>query len=150
MSHPHGCVNWNRFYKTWYGNNISRTLTGAWIETSIGQSSLADTLVAPSRVRELKLTTEVLQTSETAVAPSRVRELKLTGNEDGTDFDCRTLTGAWIETPSRQVVQRKAMSHPHGCVNWNDKEHVFSGGRKLSHPHGCVNWNYSVFRNFNS
>ena len=55
----------------------SRTLTGAWIETC----------------------TSILLFLFWLVAPSRVRGLKLHGDRTMCSYSGRTLTGAWIETP---------------------------------------------------
>ena len=53
-----------------------RTLTGAWIETRSGSLAYQKMIVAPSRVRGLKL-------------HARMKRDGMSG---------RTLTGAWIET----------------------------------------------------
>ena len=59
------------------------------------------------------------------VAPSRVRELKQAQPPTGKEQLRRTLTGAWIETVTHGNGRFVAVSHPHGCVNWNKNRRVF-------------------------
>ena len=117
-SHPHECVNWN-FYTTlkmirYYG----RTLTGAWIETKDWWLPDGRSVVAPSRVRELKLFWQSLLL--------HFQSRTLTGAWIETYYfnklektKSRTLTGAWIETDLENRWEELIQSHPHGCVNWN-------------------------------
>ena len=58
----------------------SRTLTGAWIETSADSNHPGHAEVAPSRVRGLK---------------------PCVSSRPIMSYTCRTLTGAWIETAMR-------------------------------------------------
>ena len=65
---------------------VSRTFTGAWIETLLPSRRNLRGLVAPSRVRGLKQNLLKLQILGCYVAPSRVRglkQLKLLGFQTG-------------------------------------------------------------------
>ncbi len=55
---------------------LSRTFTGAWIETLGGAHLLIIFSVAPSRVRGLKQRLQLIYRLSQHVAPSRVRGLK--------------------------------------------------------------------------
>ena len=105
----------------------SRSLTGAWIETSHRRFAPRDHAVAPSRERGLKLGAASPARRHQGVAPSRERGLKLRNDcrrvpskcvapsrERGLKQDLqaisahrqrrRSLTGAWIETfPSTSI-----------------------------------------------
>ncbi len=84
----------------------SRTLTGAWIETHVLDLGPRPGLVAPSRVRGLKL--------ESSSICAHVAGRTLTGAwietaQGGRRLQTnlrRTLTGAWIETPWRSWPRR--------------------------------------------
>ena len=119
---------------------LCRTLTGAWIETSIDAVEVFNGNVAPSRVRELKLTS------------LKQLDLSMLSHPHGCvnwNRQIRKLSWIKIVAPSRvrelkRIVQIlylwHKVSHPHGCVNWNLLTHLILI-RTLSHPHGCVNWN---------
>ena len=154
------------YNSAYYLCKIRRTLTGAWIETSILLSIDSEYSVAPSRVRELKhprpsdlllvlgrtltgawIETKYweIKTSSFPVAPSRVRELKLPNYGHKNQKYRRTLTGAWIETfPTVQYLQSLGRTLTGA---WIETEAVDSLRAVMkSHPHGCVNWNFLIFR----
>ena len=104
-SHPHGCVSWNNRYIKDLGN---------WI-------------VTPSRVCELKFW------------PSRKNKIfALCHTLTGVWVEiCRhflivdigishTLTGVWVEIDCLYFVLKGNVSHPHGCVSWNDGSLLYS------------------------
>ena len=124
LSHPHGCVNWNfkkeeitkslavapsrvRELKLKFIRMItlplSRTLTGAWIETYYGNIKKIEkcrTLTGAWIETFYRFFFSYLGW----VAPSRVRELKLYQVILYYITVCRTLTGAWIETETDRFV----------------------------------------------
>ena len=98
-----------------------------------------------------------------SVTPSRVCELKLLFRYSNYITQCHTLTGVWVEILELIKELDFLMSHPHGCVSWNDLNTWFEVGElrvtpsrvcelkscptiprithTSSHPHGCVSWN---------
>ena len=59
--------------------------------------------VAPSRERGLKHAVKLLEVV-LLVAPSRERGLKLSPPATADESDCRSLTGAWIETSRSRAI----------------------------------------------
>ena len=139
-SHPHGCVSWNPF---------------PWLLPP-------KHYVTPSRVCELKSSSESICTCLMYVTPSRVCELKslvssLGGDTASHPHGCvcwnlslffsfikcisHTLTGVWVEINCIVIIGLCLMSHPHGCVSWNLLIRITVNWVKSSHPHGCVSWN---------
>ena len=145
------------------GNGLCHTLTGVWVEIIMCGTDLQFKDVTPSRVCELKsllhklkitlsashphgcVSWNILATSNIHlcyVTPSRVCELKL--------FCLLMAYIRYFVTPSR-VCELKfhfgiknapgPLSHPHGCVSWNDRITKKSEQGSWSHPHGCVSWN---------
>ena len=139
---------------------VRRTLTGAWIEAPLLLSTSYSRLVAPSRVRGLKLTRIMRGPSRVMVAPSRVRGLKhgqpavastvvgrtLTGawieatSTDGSVdmLGGRTLTGAWIEAPCLRLCRTTLVVAPSRVRGLKRQRGTARGRLKPSHPHGCV------------
>ena len=73
-------------------------------------------IVAPSRVRELKLVFEQ-DGFKQDVAPSRVRELKLVFEQDGFKQDVAPSRVRELKHIMILLYFYSWMSHPHGCVN---------------------------------
>ncbi len=121
-----------------YQQIACRTLTGAWIETTPAPTSPCRPPVAPSRVRGLKQCTYWAHEAFWRVAPSRVRGLKLLPYENSLFLLCRTLTGAWIETPVAGISQPHLPVAPSRVRGL--KQEVIQSLYELlmSHPHGCV------------
>ena len=97
------------------------------------------------------------------VTPSRVCELKWLLCRYWRFVPRHTLTGVWVEMNQQCYIKKLFLSHPHGCVSWNDISAVVIylhigvtpsrvcelkstniANRScaiMSHPHGCVSWN---------
>ena len=185
-SHPHGCVIWNKSHiypRRWWtvapsrvrelklsvenkkGPDLSRTLTGAWIETSdINREITKESRTLTGAWIETFMQKVMNRRKRSHphgcvnwnllmhywllmenVAPSRVRELKHCGCNFFKVCESRTLTGAWIETMDSIRHEIGHTSHPHGCVNWNLKIINTLYLISVSHPHGCVNWNQFIY-----
>ena len=150
-----------------------RTFTGAWIETRSANPSGRTASVAPSQVRELKLRLP------TGTGCRKLSHLHRCVNWNPVQTvlrywsNCRTFTGAWIETFAKRQSLTMRESHLHRCVNWNAFAAVgslpgrvapsqvrelklcfspSSSSPSASHLHRCVNWNVSdrVFRSNDS
>ena len=107
-----------------YNIHLSRSFTGAWIETR--------RCLCPTACRE--------------VAPSRERELKpLYGCKKYFAKISRSFTGAWIET-SRRGAQ--GTRHKVAPSRERELKHRISGARRKNRPwsllHGSVNWNQPI------
>ena len=160
-SHLHGCVNWNVLFLPVFHNRLLSHLHGCVNWNTGLYWTVNDVIVAPSRVRELKLIIVFLHSiivlshlhgcvnwnfvrfttnEKRAVAPSRVRELKLRHHP---------LMPINKVAPSRvRELKRRINS---GSTRKNSRtftgawiETVFKIPTWLptqSHLHGCVNWN---------
>ena len=117
---------------------MRRTLTSAWIETTAPGSIFMEARVALSRVRGLKLCMAIHEDGELTVALSRVRGLKPVVVHKVDGADCRTLTSAWIETPTvpnDQDLYFVALSRVRGLKPF----YLFCLFRgNASHSHECV------------
>ena len=140
-SHPHGCVSWNILIQ------------------SINLSAMSH----PHGCVSWNKNVYNFFNNLSFVTPSRVCELKLLFRYSNYITQCHTLTGVWVEILELIKELDFLMSHPHGCVSWNDLNTWFEVGElrvtpsrvcelkscptiprithTSSHPHGCVSWN---------
>ena len=165
MSHPHGCVSWNHIVpesicimmchtltgvwveisqkeRQWPHNG--HTLTGVWVEIMIFKASKYGKLSHPHGCVSWNSFWLSPQRSRSQVTPSRVCELK------SSRFMAFPLNKISV-TPSRVCELKspanlrrggRGLSHPHGCVSWNDSWQWNISKPITSHPHGCVSWNF--------
>ena len=96
-SHPHGCVNWNTLEINYFRFDNRRTHTGAWIETLNEQAQGDAGLVAPTRVRELKLQQPYNNINLIESHPHGCVNWNQQTDTSPKLFLSRTHTGAWIE-----------------------------------------------------
>ncbi len=140
---PHGSVDRNTDIVMAWTDAASRSLTGAWIETlrSSSRRSRAASLPHGSVDRNC---VNRCWLPLVAVAPSRERGSKHRQSAVLGRLRRRSLTGAWIETPSNSTSTPSLnRSLPHGSVDRNSEIADAAFDETLSLPHGSVDRNLS-------
>ena len=99
MSHPHGCVSWNA-NQIMNGEFNSKSHPHGCVSWNIKKIISEGTIII--------------------VTPSRVCELKLKQGLKKQGLEGHTLTGVWVEMLWGVLSLVPILSHPHGCVSWND------------------------------
>ena len=119
MSHPHGCVSWNRKKSTKNKEKNWSHPHGCVSWNELFYNTFDESEVTPSRVCELKSPQLVEQVMNGESHPHgcvswNVRQQKQEAKGNG-----HTLTGVWVEIWRYQQRDTFWRSHPHGCVSWN-------------------------------
>ena len=117
---------------------LSRSLTGAWIETSIREDASEYCGVAPLRGRGLKQGVVIPAEPTDSVAPLRGRGLKPRAPPRFPRRPCRSLTGAWIETSTGAAIGVSAAVAPLRGRGLKHFEGVLSENSPGSLPYGGV------------
>ena len=118
-SHLHGCVNWNIYKSLNTFIILRRTFTGAWIETiKIKYLNFLSKSHLHGCVNWNSASLSAYGTGSKSHLHGCVNWniIKLVFNNT---INCRTFTGAWIETLFNSAGSAAGSSHLHGCVNWN-------------------------------
>ena len=96
---------------------LGRTFAGAWIETTLRHTSHNGRVVAPLRVRGLKLQIgyDPYKSSGRTFAGAWIETSLICASRGGSRS--RTFAGAWIETINKPHAGWSMMSHLCGCVD---------------------------------
>ena len=117
-----------------------------WVEIYLLSPVVSISIVTPSRVCELKSLQEPVWECS-FVTPSRVCELKYIPYQlQNQPSFCHTLTGVWVEIESLANYLNIATVTPSRVCELKFAPHCLTSFQLVSHPHGCVSWNDHLHR----